>query len=346
MRRILLSGVLAASITFTSCGGGGGVPSSGSVALFATDDMSSHRQVITTLYRGQISKPGAAGSTCEMLSRPVTLDLSNLSSVMQLLNVADCTADTYSTIHLEFQQSVKITDQANVSGACSFTSFKDSLNQTHALNCAGGNCSIDLSHNYNVSAGFNRLVLDFILREFEVNDFPSADCTVGMKVSSLSYSDADFKKRNGYQEGLTGYIAGLSTSAKTFVLNTGTNAFSVNYSMVSLQNIDQLLQFAVNNNLRVNIESSEISLNSACIASALFVKVGGVVSGINAAKHTFVLTHQTDKTLSVDYSEAEANGRVKGRLDEGTNVEVRVKGFNGTNYLADQVEASDVEIED
>jgi hypothetical protein len=192
----------------------------------------------------------------------------------------------------------------------------------------------------------NKLVLDFDLKEFEVNDFPLSNCSVTMKTSPLSDSDVDFKKRLGYKEGISGSISNLNTTAKTFIIIKGNKTFTIHYSGISQQNIDQLLRFAVDNNLKVKIEFSNFDIDAnAYTASAIFVKVQGTLSALNIVKHTFFLTYQTTKTIAIDYSEASTNNRVEGLLSNGASVEAKLNGYSSTNYTAYKVEVKDLETE-
>ncbi len=326
MRKTLMICVLAAVAMLFSCSGGIGTPSSGNVVLSATDDISSYKQVIITINKVQIINPGAAGSTCDVLTTPVTLNLSSLSSIIQLLNVLSCPSDSYNTIHIEFDKGMRLMDQDNTSAICSI--------------CADNICSIDIDRAFHVFGGLNnRLALDFNLMDFEVSDFSTENCSVKMKISSLSDSEIDLKKRTGYGEGMEGYISNPSASAKTFFITKGNKAFSVNYSQVSQQNIDLILQFALNNNLAVKIESSNIDLDAGSLkAAAIFVEVEGIISNLDTAKHTFTLDYDSNKNITVDYGNASSNNRVNGLLSNSVNIAAKLTGYDGKNYSAYQVE--------
>jgi hypothetical protein len=187
MRKLV--GILIVSLMLYSCGhGSGNVLSTGTVALFATDDISNYKQIISTINKVQLQQ-GANGMTCDVLTIPVTVDISNLSSVIQLLNVSNCFSGSYNKIHIEFEKSSMLMDQGNTSATCSFTSYKDNNNQPNTLQCNESNCSLDINGAVNVLANqSNRLVLDFDLKEFEVNNFPSANCSATTKISSLDTS--------------------------------------------------------------------------------------------------------------------------------------------------------------
>jgi len=351
MRKLLLLCILVfiASILFLACGGGGGggssssggggTSASGKVALYATDDMSNYHQVISTINKVQIVNTGT-GATCDVLTSPVTLDLTNLSSVLQLLNIASCPSGPYNRIHVEFSKSVTVTDNADKTAPCSFASYKNEHNQPNTLQCSGNICSLDINGAVNVLANQNnKLALDFRLKDFEVNNLTGPNnCTVTMKVSPLTASEMDDKTKNeGYKEAISGGISNLDTTAKTFVITKHDKTFTVDYSGITTQqNIDQLLQFAQDKNLKVQVKVSSMDLDTGTIkASAVYVKIEGAIKQgtLNTTNKTFTLTFASNE-ITVDYSSAE----VEGALADNVKVEVKLMGVQGTKFLASNVE--------
>jgi hypothetical protein len=350
MRQVVIAGMLLMGFIFYACGGGGGdsTLTSGSVALFATDDMSSHKQVITTIRKVQLVQQGKDGISCDLLSTPVSLDIANLSSTLHLLNVLNCPSGSYNKIHLEFDKAVKLMDQDDEIATCSFTSYKDILSHSNLLTCDKAICSLDMNNAVNVIGNFdNKLALDFDLKEFEVSNFPSENCSVTTMVSPLNTSQIDYKKITGYKEKISGFIVSLNTYANNFTISKGNKTFTVSYSRVSQNNIDQILQFAVNNNLAVKVESSDVDFNSStCNASAVLIKVGGSISNLNFSNHTFTLTYQDSKTISVDFSSAFTNDRLKGQLSNNMSVTAKLNSYDGKAYSAYQVTLTDSITED
>ena len=334
--------IFAAAITFYACGGGGGGGgggmTSGSLALYVTDDMSNFKQVTTTLNKVQLINTGTS-TICDVLTNPVSLDITNLSSVLQLLNVSTCPSGTYNRIHLEFSKGVAVTDAGNTTNTCNFTSYKDEPNQPNVLQCSGNICSLDINGAVNVLANQNnKLALDFRLKDFEVNNLTGPNCTVTMKVSPLTASEMDDKaKKEGYKEAISGGISNLNTTAKTFVITKHDKTFTVDYSGITTQqNIDQLLQFAQDKNLKVQVKASSIDLDTGTIkASAVYVKIEGTIKQgtLNTTNKTFTLTFASNE-LTVDYSSAE----VEGALADNVKVAVKLIGVQGTKFKASNVE--------
>ena len=351
MRRLIGLFSIAACIFLHACGGGGANPAAtGDVTLYITDDISAYKQVTATVTKVQLVRTGAAGSICDLLGAPVSIDLSNLSSVVQVLNVVSCPAFHYNRVHLEFDKGVILTDQHNAGSTCSFDSYKDLQNLVNALQCDKdtGVCSMDITGAVNVFAnGNNNFALDFDLKNFDVSGLSSSDCTATMKVSPMNDSDIADRRSSGYKDGISGNISGLDTGARTFRIVKGLRTFTVNYSSALQQNVEQLLQFAADNGLAVKIESSNFNRNSnTFVASAVFVKTGGAISDLDTGRHTFALTYRTGGTISVDYTNAGVNNSVLGQLSDGIDVEVRLDGFTGTVYTAHEVKVGDTITED
>jgi hypothetical protein len=108
---------------------------------------------------------------------------------------------------------------------------------------------------------------------------------------------------------------------------------------VVTEGIDDILTLAVAGNLKVTVRASTINLDTNAVeASAIYVKVEGTVSSLDAGK--FTLTYPTNNTLPVDYSNAE---EVEGVLTDGASAEVQINGYDGANYLAREVEVEEPE---
>ncbi len=349
-RKKVLLGIVAMTLVLGfsafllySCSGGGGGTSTGAVGLYLTDDMSLFTQVTATIDKVQVLNTGS-GASCDVLTTPTAVDIAELADVLQLVNVAQCPAVPYNRIHIEFEKSVELTSgptatPPDATSLCSFVSFMDEGNMPNTLSCSGTTCSLDINGAVNVLVNQpNKLALDFNLKDFDVASFGTPSCSVTMKVSPLNASEMEAL---GHQEGITGLISGLSTTDETFTLTRGTSTFSVLYSGITTTQqpgINSLLQFAETDGLRVQVMSSNVDFSTMTItATAIFVKVEGTVSNLDTTAHTFTLTFQGGKTITVDYSTA----NVEGTLADGAAVEVKLYGFDTVNYLASKVDVGD-----
>lgn len=335
---ILVAG--SSTLILSSCGGSGN-GSSGTVGFYLTDDMSAYfTQVTATIDKVTFINTGS-GASCDVLTTPTTMNIAELSDVMQLVNVSQCDAVPYNRIHIEFEKSVGLTSGPNwtvpnKTGVCSFISYKDQGANPNTLNCSGTSCSLDVNGAVNVLADQNnKLALDFNLKEFDVVGFGTASpCTVTMKVSPLHAVGMQARCNQGYREGTTGLISGLSTADKTFALTRGGFTFTVLYSGITdtqQPGLDNLLALAQSDGLKARVVSSTIDLSTRTItASKVLVKNEGAISNLDSTNHIFTLTYQNGKTMSVDYSKL----GVMGMPVDGTTVDVKLYGFTNGNYLA------------
>ncbi len=327
-----------------SCGGGGGsvTVSTGSVTFFVTDDISNFEHVDSTVNKVQFVQTGS-GASCDVLTTPAAMDLTDLASFFELLNSTSCAAQPYNRIHIEFARTVSVTDNTGFTNkACAFTSYKDNNNKSNVLDCSGDICSLDITGAVNILADkTNDVALDFDLKNFDVADLAGPDCSVTMKVSPLTASDMNGKMMQGYRAGVTGTISGLDTTAKIFTITRGNMTFTVNYAGVTQQGIDDILQLAQTDGLKVNVRASTTDLSDTIIAAAIYVKAEGAVSGLDTTSHTFNLTYTpaggSAKTIAVDYTDVANPTEAATALSSSDRVDVALSGFNGSFYLAHEV---------
>lgn len=234
MRKIILF-LLIGSITalvpvfMLSCGSGSGgsgggfaseSSSPGSVALYVTDTPADdYKQVKATINGVQLVHIGT-GASCDVLTTPVTVDITDLASIIQLLEVQTCPSINFNRIKIEFDKRVVLTDLNNTTADCNFTSYKEGNGNPNILLCTGNDCSVNISGAVNVIANQNsELALDFDLKDFEVSGFDQPPfCEVTMKVSPLNVSDIGQKRDEGFNEGISGFISDLDTVENSFTL--------------------------------------------------------------------------------------------------------------------------------
>ncbi len=341
--RIMLVLLITTPIALTACDSGNtttGGDASGTVSLYLTDDLSDYQHVGTTLNAVQLRHTGS-DTRCSLLSTPQPLDITDLgiNKLLELVDIKSCEARSYNRLHLEFGKMVALTDANNVDHLCEFTSYKDSLNKPNVLMCDdSGNCGIEINGAVNVLAGqHEEVTLDFNLREFEV-DLTASPCAVSMKVSPIHAHD---KMMDGYRKSVGGLVSQLDTTAKRFELSKGDSHFSVDYSGVTQAGIDTLLERAATDGLRTKVACSSYDRAAAlCTAqgdAAIRVKLNGLLSALDMAARTFTLIYQTDRTLTVDYS----NANYDAALADGQTVQVVLVGHNGGAFLARKVDIED-----
>lgn len=340
------------SIVWISCGGGGGGGSSsssgsGTVALYATDSPDDeYTQVILTINSISLLHTGS-GESCSVLTTPVTLDISDLSSVIELLSITTCPAENYNRIHIELGRQATLTDTGTppVTADCTLGSYKDWNNHSNTLDCSGDTCTIDITGAVNVLKNAdNELALDFELKDFEVDDFNTPDCSVTMKVSPLNSSEIEDKHDGEYKDELSGKISGLDTEADSFTITSKKHEYSISYSGAAGTGIDDILTLALDNDLKVRVEIGSIDLAARTVeASSVSVKIEGTVSVLNETEKTFTLNSDSTNIV-IDYNAAE---KVEGTLADAVIVEVLLDGYDsGSNmYSAHKIEVGDADDE-
>ena len=344
---LLLTGVIMYACGSSNDGGG-----TGSVSLYVTDDLGDYKQVNATLNDVQLVHTGT-GLTCDLLDEPQNLDIANLHEVVQYVDTTDCPAGQYNRIHIEFEEAVGLVNNADTAAACLFDSYKDTgnANRPNVLTCSDGICTMNINGAVNVAVNTdNQFGLDFDLREFEVENFGTTECSVTMKVEPLNRNGFDDKMQTGYRTGFSGYVTELDTDGDSFILTTRRgDVFSVEYSDALYReevqpDLDGLLDFAATNELLARIFTGNIEITGSEPVSAvgILVKLEGEVSSI--ADNGFDLTN-VDKTIyiTVDYTDAAAFDKVEGTLAENSWVETKLFGWTDEVYLAHEVEIEDAE---
>lgn len=363
MYRRLFSVLLLGAMLFLSCRGGGGGkgsgdgnggtgdvpgnndPGAGRVAMFLTDNISYYKQVIATITGVRLVNSGAQ-SACDVLTVPVTVDISNLTNIAHFVDAVVCPANAYNRIDIRFRKDVQLMDQLDTPSACSFASYLEDGEQPQALSCDPSTGICTLSIRGAVRQGSievlndrtNNVGLDFDLKQFTVSGFGDpAACAVTMKVSPV---DAASLNSSGRAHGVTGSISQVDPVAKTFLLSRGAATFTVDYSAVlpSLQpDLDALLQTAAAEGFRVTLSAAAVDLGARTIAaSAVFALVEGTVSHLKRQPDwSFDLSFPTAKTLPVSHKPPAV---IDGALLDGAWVSVRLEGIKKNEYRAARVE--------
>lgn len=347
MHKILflpVGAVIVISALLFSCNGDGssGIPATGTVGLYVTDDMSSvYSQVTATIAAVQLVNTGS-GMTCNLLTVPLAVNIVNLAEVMQLVNVTECVSRSYNRFRILIDKNVQLmSGPTGTISNCSFASYRDQDrgDQPNILHCdpVAGICTIEVNGAVNVAATQNNAhALDFDLKNFDVTDFGAPACAVTMKVSPMTPGQMH---RLGYREAVTGLVSGLSYTDRTFTLAGGNRTFHVRYAGIAeaeQPGLDTLLQRAQDDRLRTRVTTSVIDLgNNTIVASAIAVKAEGTVSD-PVSDETFNVNYGQDGVIAVDYR----NAAVAGIVVNGAWVDVKLTGHQLETgaFLANKVE--------
>ncbi len=320
---------------FYSCEGNRMSPETGTVGLYFTDDMSQFRQVITSIEKIEIINTDT-GARCDLLDVSTTIDIAKSSDVLLLANETQCPSGLYNQIHIEFNKSVQLMSAptpttSGIVSFCSLASYKDEANESHPLQCSGPVCTLDIGALFTIIATENnKLALDFNLKNFDVVNFGDlSTCAVTMSVLARTTEEVIAL---GRPEAIIGLISDLTFTNHTFSFIRQNASITIDYSEITTDqqpHLDTVLQIAQNDGLTLNILSSDVMSSGTVTAANILVNIQGTASNLNILSNTFTLAFQGTQ-ITVDYSNTDANGT----LVNGAWVDVRIYGYDGTNYLA------------
>lgn len=333
-----LSALISAVAVIYSCGGGGGGgggTETGKTALFITDDPAdSFDAVKLKITQVQLENTGT-GDFCVLFNptnaqSPLPVNLTELNNVLLLLSEINCKQESFNRLRIDFNQDV-IVGKGDISSICQLTSFKQqgSSNVPNVVHCDNkGNCFVEINGAVNVLANqFNKIALDFVLKDSDVENFPNSNCTVTFKTSPINASEKEVP------EVILGEISGPNTNTHTFTLTEGAETFSVDYSSVTQKGIDNLLGFAQSNNnldnLEVEVQCSTLDFTTnQCTASEISLELEGTVQNLQDS-NTFDLIVDASHTITVKITTA----KVIGTISNGVDAEVTLNGFDSMNSV-------------
>lgn len=338
---LALISVVAVIYSCGGGGGGGGGTGTGKTALFITDDPAdSFDAVKLKIAQIQVENTGTEDS-CVLFNATNTpsslpVNLTDLNNVLLLLSKTNCKPESFNRLKIDFNQDV-IVGKGDTSSICKLTSFKQegSSNVPNVVHCDNmGNCFVEINGAVNVLTNqFNKIALDFVLKDSDVENFPNSNCTITFKTSPINASKKEVL------EAILGEISGLNTNTHTFALTEGDETFSVDYSSVTQTDIDNLLGFAQSNNnldnLEVEVKCSTLDFTTnQCTASEISVELEGTVQKLQD-NNTFDLKIDATHTITVNISTA----KIIGAIGNGVDAEVTLNGFDSTNsaFIAAEV---------
>lgn len=306
----------------------------GKVALFITDNLAYYKQVVATITGVRMVNSGT-GEVCEVLTAPVTYDISNLSDLAQYTGLADCPAGRYNRVDVDVRRDVLLMDEQDAASPCTFTEFLDENGGVRPLACdeTTGICTLSVRGGRRVVYAevqedrYNDLGIDFDLKQFTVAGFGNPGCSVVMGVSMKSAVEMN---DSGRAHSVTGVMTGLDTTADTFTMVSSGVSLTVDYSGIlpSLQpNIDDLLVFARAEGLAVNVLMGGIEIETGSIAAnRIYVKAAGTVAKVvGAPKWSFDLEYKPAGVLLAGF---DPPADVQGSLSNGVWVNVKFGGYD------------------
>jgi hypothetical protein len=233
----ILAGLCA--FVFSCGGGGGGSSSSGSssVSLYFTDDASVYPEILVKVYEVNLCSDNVCQQKVSLFTNQqgLQVDLAKLNGVYQYITTTNIPQGTYNRLEVVMDKNLTITDQ-NGSHQAIFVPMQEKPNKPNTVQCAiDGKCYIRFNGTVQPFA-MGKLVVDFVLKEFEVNTSANPWQVTEVKMKPLTPQGVRDKDRGVYikvQSVGTNSFTG-TWMGKTYTVNTTQNTTckinGINYS--------------------------------------------------------------------------------------------------------------------
>ncbi len=353
MKKLMLLGAIFGSgLLAYNCGGGGGgdTASSGTVSFYLTDALVNgspqNPQKVEITVKNVSLVNSSTGVSCQLFSDPqgYTVDLTDLANSMRLVDVSSCPTGTYDKFVVQVSQSTSIMLN-NTIYTCNIDPSLTPENDTN-ITCSNSECTIEIrveDGGLNIVEGQNQVSLDFEVndgdgdeREMIVNIDNSQSppsCNVAFEIEEIEPEEMEnHMESTGKNMELEGRVSSIDENNMTFELTSmNGSVYTVDYSNTQGQNIGNVLNLAYSNSLKVEVECQNLDLNNAtCTAEEIELEVKGTVN--NVSGNTLTLDLGNNNTITVQ------GGEWEGNIQDGSFVEVKIVGFDGNNYIAEEVE--------
>uniref|UniRef100_A0A7C5WY51 DUF4382 domain-containing protein n=1 Tax=Thermocrinis ruber TaxID=75906 RepID=A0A7C5WY51_9AQUI len=190
-----------------SCGGGGdgvggGSSSSGtsSVSLYFTDDASMYPEILVKVYEVNLCSDHACQQKVSLFTsqQGLQVDLAKLKDVYHYINTTNIPQGTYNRLEVVMDKNLTITDQSGQQHQAIFVPMQEKPNKPNTVQCTtDGKCYIRFNGAVQPFAT-GRLVVDFVLKEFEVNASTDPWQVTEVKMKPLTPQSVQDKDREVY----------------------------------------------------------------------------------------------------------------------------------------------------
>lgn len=184
MRKLLGSAVLGLWF-LGSCGGGGSSNQSAPLSLYFTDDMSIYSSVKVKVYEVNLCSDNQCQQKVNLFSsqQGLEVDLAKLNGVLQYINTSNIPQGTYSRLEVVMDKNLEITD--NQTHQAQFSPMQEKPHKPNTVQCDAQKCYIRFN---GVVQPFSmgKLVVDFVLKEFEVNTSTNPWLVTEVKMKPLT----------------------------------------------------------------------------------------------------------------------------------------------------------------
>ncbi len=189
MRKVVFISAVLSSLLL-SCGGGsgGGLSGGSQIPLYLTDDASIYPSILVNLYEINLCSDNQCLQKVNLFSNQqgLEVDLAQLNGVLQYIGNANVPQGTYTRLELILDKNLKITDPSGNEHDAIFTPMDSKPNKPNVVQCpTNDKCHIRFNGTVNPFAD-GRLVVDFELKEFEVNTSTNPWQVTEVKVKPLT----------------------------------------------------------------------------------------------------------------------------------------------------------------
>jgi hypothetical protein len=190
-----------------SCGGGGGSGGSGggspsgssSVSLYFTDDASMYSEILVKVYEVSLCSDNACQQKVSLFTNQqgLQVDLAKLNGVYQYIATTNIPQGTYNRLEVVMDKNLTITDQSGSHQAI-FVPMQEKPNKPNTVQCpTDERCYIRFNGAVQPFA-MGKLVVDFVLKEFEVSTSTDPWQVTEVKMKPLTPQGVQNKNKSVY----------------------------------------------------------------------------------------------------------------------------------------------------
>jgi hypothetical protein len=353
--------VVSSSIFLSSCGTGGeeGTVSSTSsnVSFYLTDKPERNIEEVNVTINKVEFKHTGRGNECVLFEydpnsgEPNPLESVNvleLEDSYLFVNETECEKAPYNRLRIEFDREVTVKKDGQLY-TCVVEGFdRGNGKQPNRPHCVGESCYIEMNGAVNIAANVENVGVDFDIKKSKIIIDNTGNCSIVFKLTPLHIDKEKFKAKKFKTKG---FITDLDTQNKEFTLHHGKREFTVDYSQVIQDNIDQILNFAEENNFdrRVVVDVKCFDFEKeimTCDAEKIDLILRAVqVENLDDVNKTFQVSLSNGQVITIDYSNAD----VDEDLENGDYVRVKIETatYNETDgtyiYNAKKVKVLDMD---
>ncbi len=239
------------------------------------------------------------------------------------VNETKCEKAPYNRLRVDFDREVTVKKNGKLY-TCTVEGFdRGKGKQPNRPHCVGESCYVELNGAVNIAANVENVGVDFDIKKSRIIINNKGECSIIFKLSPLHIDKEKFKLKRFKTRG---FITDLNTENKEFVLHHGKREFTVDYTQVQQDNIDQILTFAEDNyfDRRVVVDAKCFDFERethTCDAEKIKLILRAVqVENLDDINKTFQITLTNGRTITVDYSNAD----IHGNLENGNYVIIEI----------------------